>query len=70
MAVQHQSAPTESEFVDLAEASRLAGNTPVPTLREWISKGRLAAYKPGRRVLLKRLEVLALVERARVGATH
>jgi excisionase family DNA binding protein len=50
-----------ARFLTLAEASALI-RTPAETLRYWIWQGRLTAYKPGRAVLLREADLLALVE--------
>jgi len=55
------------EFVTLAQASSLIA-TPSETLRRWIWQGRLKGYKPGRGLLLRRADVLALVEANELGA--
>lgn len=39
---------------------------PVKTLRRWVADGRLPAYRPGRRVLVRREDLLALIESAPV----
>ena len=49
-------------LLTLAEASALV-RTPASTLRFWIWQGKLAAYKPGRVVLVKEAELLAHVEK-------
>lgn len=36
--------------------------TPRETIRHWVFDGRLKAYKPGRKVLVKASDVLRLVE--------
>lgn len=48
-------------LLTLAEASALV-RTPASTIRFWIWQGKLAAYKPGRVVLVKESELLAHVE--------
>lgn len=53
-----------SAFLTLPEASEEI-RTPVRTLRLWIAQGRLVSYRPGRRVLVKREELIALVESTR-----
>jgi excisionase family DNA binding protein len=51
-------APT---FLTLQEASALV-RVPAETIRYWIWQGRLVAFKPGRAVLVREAELLALVE--------
>jgi excisionase family DNA binding protein len=53
--------PTTARFFTLAEASALI-RTPAETIRYWIWQGRLSAFKPGRAVLLREADLLALVE--------
>jgi len=48
-------------LLSLAEASALV-RTPSETIRYWIWQGRLTSYKPGRAVLVREAELLALVE--------
>lgn len=35
----------------------------VPTVRDWIASGRLQAYRPGRRVLIRRSDLDAFIAR-------
>ncbi len=56
-----------TQFLTLDEASVLAG-TPKPTLRFWIRCGRIRGYRPGRRVLVERSELLAFLRSAQVVA--
>lgn len=58
---------TPPRYLTLPEASELV-RTPVSTLREWISHGRLPAFRPGRRVLVTQGDLVALVSGARVGS--
>lgn len=48
-------------LLTLTEAAELI-RTPVSTLRHWIYIGRLKSYRPGRVVLVRESELLALVE--------
>lgn len=48
------------EFVTVDEAAQLARTGP-STVRHWIREGRLRAAKPGRRVLIERRALLALL---------
>ena len=57
-------APT-AEFVGRLQAAALVGVN-VQTIDLWIQKGQLRAFKPVRRVLIRRTELLALVEAAQV----
>ena len=50
------------EFLGLKVAGRLTDPpTAVGTLRDWINKGKLRGYRPGRPMLVKRSELLALL---------
>jgi len=50
----------------LPEAAALV-NVPVETLRYWVKKGRLRSYKPGRRVMVLRRDLVELVLRSQSG---
>lgn len=52
---------TRPRFLTLEEAGELA-RTPVKSIRLWISSGRLRGFKPGRRVLVREADLLALIE--------
>ncbi|HVB13998.1 MAG TPA: helix-turn-helix domain-containing protein [Candidatus Dormibacteraeota bacterium] len=54
-------APTRPEpvLVDVREAARLTGRSP-ETVRRWVWAGRLVASRQGHRLLVSRLEVVAL----------
>lgn len=54
------------DFLTVDEAAALLRLQPV-TIRAWIRQGRLPAYHAGRRVLLKRADVAALVQPLRPG---
>lgn len=58
-----------TQFLTLDEASQLVG-TPKPTLRFWIRCGRIRGYRPGRRVLVERSELLAFLRGAEVAARN
>jgi excisionase family DNA binding protein len=65
---QHATNMSSSDWVDLNQAERI-----YPFSRRtfwlWISEGRLAAYRPGRRkILLKRSDIDKLIEATRTGA--
>lgn len=53
--------PIESPFIPLEDAAALACS-PLESVRAWIKRGLLRSYKPGRRVLIKRAELLAFIE--------
>jgi excisionase family DNA binding protein len=60
---------TASKFLDLKAAAAYTGQAvSVRTLRRWIATGRLAAYKPGGKVLIRRRDLDNLVTGAKVGA--
>lgn len=42
--------------------AELEGAVALGTLRDWIKRGRLVAYRPGKRVLIRRADLLALIE--------
>ena len=48
------------DLLTLDEAALLL-RTPTRTLRRWIRNGRIPAYKPGRRLLLLRRDLLEFV---------
>jgi len=50
----------------LPEAAALV-NVPVESLRYWVKQGRLRRFKPGKRVLVLRSDVVALVMRSASG---
>ena len=58
LAPQPSAAP---RLLTLQEASAIT-RTPSETIRYWIWQGRLTSYKPGRAVLVREAELLALVE--------
>lgn len=52
-----------AQFIDLATASLITEPpTPIASLRHWIAAGRLPSYRPGRKRLIKRAELLAFIE--------
>jgi hypothetical protein len=60
-------APNEDrtpEYVTLEAASGLASpnGIPIATLRYWIQVGKLRGFRPGRRVLVRLPDVIALIE--------
>jgi excisionase family DNA binding protein len=50
-----------SEYLTVQEAAELA-RTPVPTIREWIRQQRFPSYRPGKRRLIKRADLIAFIE--------
>lgn len=55
-----------SAYLTLEQVSEQT-HAPVKTVRWWIHTRRLAAYKPGRHVLVKAADLKAFVEGASVG---
>ena len=55
------------QLLTLDEACTMV-RTPKGTLRYWIATGRLTAYRPGRRVLIHKSDLLDFVRRGRIGA--
>jgi len=55
----------EAEYVGRLQAAALLGVN-VQTIDAWIRSAKLRAYKPARRVLIKRAELVSLVEHAQV----
>lgn len=51
MATQANNTATQPRWRSLAEASEYSGGIPISTLRDWIRKGRLPAYRLGPRQL-------------------
>jgi len=49
-------------FLTLAQAGELLGGTSPDTIRNWIWRGLIKAYKPGGKPLLRETELLAFVE--------
>jgi excisionase family DNA binding protein len=45
------------QYMTLKRAAEFA-DTPVPTLRHWIYRGKLKAYRPGRRVLVQKSDLV------------
>lgn len=54
-------------MLSVREGAELLGIAP-PTMRLWISQGRIAHYRLGRRVVLKESDLLAFLEASRVPA--
>ena len=55
---------SSSPYLLVPEAAELARTTP-KTVYYWIAIGKLKARKPGKRVLLLRSELIALIEGCR-----
>lgn len=53
--------PRRSPYLTFAEAGALIHHE-AETIRHWVWEGRLKGYKPGRVVLVKEAELLALVD--------
>jgi len=61
---------SEPSFLTLESAHEYLDRTiSVSTLRWWVRTGRLAAFRPGRRLLVKRDDLLALIEKNRTPAS-
>jgi excisionase family DNA binding protein len=58
---------TDVVFIDLSQAEALYSISK-RTLWTWISENRLSAYQPLKKTLIRRSELEALIEKARVGA--
>jgi excisionase family DNA binding protein len=54
-----------AEYLGRLQAAHLLGVN-VQTIDQWIRDGKVRAYKPARRVLINREDLLKLVEAARV----
>jgi excisionase family DNA binding protein len=48
-------------YLTIEEAAELA-RAPEKTVRWWILQGRLRSFRPGRRVLIRRDDLLAFIE--------
>lgn len=55
--------PEDIVFLLVPEAAALARTSPM-TIRTWIAQRRLPTSKPGRRVLIRREDLLALINGA------
>jgi excisionase family DNA binding protein len=53
-------------YLDLQAASRYLGGASPRTLRRWIAAGRLPAYQPGGKLLVRRADLDDLMTKARV----
>jgi excisionase family DNA binding protein len=58
---------SQSEWIDLKQAER---EFPLSrrTLWSWISSGKLPAYRPFKKILLKKSDLVRVLESTRVGA--
>jgi excisionase family DNA binding protein len=52
----------DPRYLTIEEAAELA-RTPVKSVRVWIYDGRLPSFRPGKRVLIRRDDLVALIER-------
>lgn len=58
--------PTPDRYLTLSQvAERLS--TPAETVRYWVHVGKLRAYKPGARVLVRETDLAAFVEGSELG---
>ncbi|HEY2406835.1 MAG TPA: helix-turn-helix domain-containing protein [Polyangiaceae bacterium] len=48
-------------YLQLPEAAQIA-RAPLKSIRRWIADGRLAHFRPGRRVLVREDDLLAYIE--------
>jgi excisionase family DNA binding protein len=53
--------PEAPRYLTLKEAADLA-RTPAATIRKWIWQGKLQGFKPGRLVLVREADLIALIE--------
>jgi excisionase family DNA binding protein len=60
-------APVDSAFQTLDQITALFP-IPLETIRHWIKVGKLQAFKPGRRVLVRRADIEAMIEAAALPA--
>ena len=56
-----------ARYLTLAQAGERV-STPSETIRYWISIGKLKAFKPGRQVLVRDVDLDAMVEASEIGA--
>jgi excisionase family DNA binding protein len=55
-------AKSRAGLLTLEQASALLAGTSIETIRGWIWRGKLRAYKPGKHPLVRESELLAFVE--------
>ena len=58
-----------SDLLLLPEVAEICRAT-VPSVREWIRTGRLKASRPGRRILIRRADVEAMLAAAAMRSTN
>jgi excisionase family DNA binding protein len=51
----------ESPFLLVEQAAEYA-NLPLETIRKWIAVGKLRHARPGRRILIRKTDLVALIE--------
>ena len=70
--VQLEEAAVDGTFDDLLVLSEVASicRVPIATARFWARTGRIQSYKPGRRRLVRRRDLLAFIAAARCRATE
>jgi excisionase family DNA binding protein len=49
-------------YITVADASARVGGVPISTIYYWIQTGRLKAFRPGRRLLIREDELVRFVE--------
>lgn len=54
-----------SRYLTLKQAAEICATSP-ETIRYWIHIGKLAAFKPGRQVLVREADLAALIESSNV----
>jgi excisionase family DNA binding protein len=57
--------PPQAEFIGRQQAAALVGVN-IQTIDKWLNTGQLSRYKPVRRVLIRRTELVKLVEGAKL----
>jgi excisionase family DNA binding protein len=60
-------ASTPLRYLTLEAAAALCG-TPAESIRGWVARGRLRGFRPGRGLLVREDELIALVESCEVSA--
>ena len=53
---------TPTDLISIKDAARLANNTHRATIQRWIHSGKLPAWKLGKRLLVSRADVLAMIQ--------
>jgi excisionase family DNA binding protein len=54
-----------AKYLTLVQAAELCA-TPAESIRYWVHIGKLAAFRPGRQVLIKEADLLELIESSAV----